>query len=72
MSERKHREKPPIKVTMVNDKLRCLRCGNSWDVVDLNPQRKIVACPICAEFNDIQKAINLARGVIEYVSKSGS
>jgi NAD-dependent SIR2 family protein deacetylase len=50
----------PKNVIHLNGTLACQRCANSWDVVDLNPERKVVECPICAELNDIKSAVSLA------------
>lgn len=72
--EQKRTKRPQTikNVRMVNGKLMCQRCANSWDVVDLNPERKVVACPVCSEPNDIRKAIDLARGGVKYVNNSGT
>jgi len=43
-----------------NGKLACQRCANKWQVVDLNPERKVVECPICGEQNDIREALGRA------------
>jgi len=38
--------------------LSCQRCTNSFDVRELNPERKTVPCPVCGNVNDIQGARN--------------
>lgn len=47
-------------VKYINGKLGCQRCANTWHTVDLNPERKVVQCPICGEQNDIREAIGRA------------
>lgn len=37
--------------------LACSRCAREWFVTDLNPERKVVPCPVCSEPNDIREAI---------------
>lgn len=59
--DRKSRkEQKPKKVVHLNGKLDCSRCGNGWTVVDLNPERKVVTCPVCNFSNDILEAIKRA------------
>lgn len=59
--ERKPRkEQKPKRVIYINAKLACQRCVNGWTVVDLNPERKVVGCPVCGAPNDIQEAIKRA------------
>lgn len=62
---KQRREQAPKNVKMVNARLMCQRCANSWDAYDLNPERKVVPCPICSEPNDIRAAIALARGGVK-------
>jgi len=60
-SERgERRERTPKNVHHINGKLDCSRCGNGWTVVDLNPERKVVTCPVCNFPNDILEAIKRA------------
>jgi transcription elongation factor Elf1 len=59
-SKRVPRDLKPKKVKYINGKLGCQRCGNTWDVVDLNPERKAVSCPVCGELNDIREALKAA------------
>jgi transcription elongation factor Elf1 len=56
MSERKKEQKPK-RVVYLNTTLTCQRCGRSWTVVDLNPERKSVLCPVDGEPNDIREAV---------------
>ena len=59
--ERKPRkEQKPKNVIFFTGKLLCGRCAGGWSVVDLNPERKVVQCPICSEPNDIKEAIKRA------------
>ena len=57
---RKREPRAPKNVIHLNGKLACSRCGNGWLVTDLNPERKVMTCPICAEPNDIREAIKRA------------
>jgi hypothetical protein len=50
----------PKRVIYINGKLACQRCAREWMVVDLNPERKVVQCPVCGEPNDIREAIKRA------------
>lgn len=50
-------------VKYFNGKLACQRCANTWDVVDLNPERKVIECPICGQPNDIKESIDFAARV---------
>ena len=55
------RERQGIKrVIYFTGQLKCQRCPLRWDVVDLNPERKVVSCPVCGEQNDIREAIKRA------------
>jgi len=57
-TERKPRkEQKPKKVVYITAKLGCQRCDREWNVVDLNPERKVVKCPVCSFPNDIREAI---------------
>lgn len=59
--ERKPRkEQKPKHVIYITGKLSCGRCSNGWTVVDLNPERKVVTCPVCNEPTDIREAIKRA------------
>ena len=64
MSDNKGHKKPlgktPKNIKYFNGRLGCQRCANTWQTVDLNPERKIVGCPICGEQNDIKEAIKRA------------
>ena len=59
MSERKQKQAPK-RVIYITALLRCQRCARDWNVVDLNPERKVVSCPVCAEWNDIREAVKRA------------
>jgi NAD-dependent SIR2 family protein deacetylase len=59
-SKRVPKDLKPKRVKYINGNLRCLRCGNTWQVVDLNPERREVDCPVCAQCNDIREAIGRA------------
>jgi hypothetical protein len=65
MSESKRipKEQKIKQVRYVNGTLACQRCANRWLAVDLNPERKVVPCPVCAEFNDIREAAKRANDV---------
>lgn len=54
------KEQKPKNVIHISDKLSCGRCGNGWFVTDLNPERKVMGCPVCGEPNDIKEAIKRA------------
>jgi NAD-dependent SIR2 family protein deacetylase len=57
MTDRKpYRESKPKNVIHINGTLRCLRCARDWDVVDLNPERECVSCPVCNMPNGINEA----------------
>lgn len=62
MSEQRKpkKESKPKRVIHLNGKLTCQRCPTTWVVVDLNPERKVVQCPVCGEPNDIREAIKRA------------
>lgn len=52
------RESKPKNVIHLVGLLRCYAaCGNRWNVVDLNPERKTMPCPICGTHNDIREAM---------------
>ena len=63
MGEHKSKKQAPKKVIYITALLRCQRCARDWNVVDLNPERKVVPCPVCAEWNDIRGSIT--RGMTE-------
>jgi hypothetical protein len=52
---------PPKRVNYFTGLLACSRCAHSWKVVDLNPERGAVPCPVCGTDNRISAAV--ARGV---------
>lgn len=54
------RELKPKNVVHRVGTLRCSDCANRWAVVDLNPERKVVPCPVCGRANDIREAIKRA------------
>jgi hypothetical protein len=57
----KRRERQGVKnVLHFTGNLRCGRCGRGWFVSDLNPERKVVPCPVDGEPNDIKEAIKRA------------
>jgi transcription elongation factor Elf1 len=61
-TEPKRDRKPqaPKKVIYLNTYLGCQRCTSIWQVIDLNPELRVVKCPTCAEPNDIREAIKRA------------
>lgn len=60
--ERKPRkEMKPKHVIYINGTLACSRCAREWTAVDLNPERKVVQCPVCNQPNDIREAIKRAQ-----------
>jgi len=61
-TEPKRDRKPqaPKKVTYLNTHLACQRCDTLWQVIDFNPEPKVVKCPTCGEPNDIREAIKRA------------
>ena len=65
--KRRDKRDKPKNVIHLTALLGCGRCGKQWNVVDLNPERKAVQCPVCAEPNDIREAINRGRGGAEHV-----
>jgi transcription elongation factor Elf1 len=62
-SKRTPKEVKIKQVKYVNGTLACQRCTSRWLVVDLNLERKVVPCPVCAEFNDIREAAKRANDV---------
>ncbi len=50
----------PKNVIHVNAKLSCGRCTREWTVENLNPERKVVPCPVCGKPNDIREAVKRA------------
>lgn len=59
--QRKPKREEKIKqVLHFTGKLSCGRCGREWFVTGLNPERKVVPCPVCSEPNDIKEAIKRA------------
>jgi transcription elongation factor Elf1 len=60
MSEPRKRESKPKNVVFLNTYLACQRCTSLWQVIDLNPELRVVKCPTCAEPNDIREAIKRA------------
>lgn len=66
----KHRDsQAPKNVKHLTTLFGCGRCAKQWNVVDLNPERKVVQCPVCGEPNDIREAINRGRGGAEHVKE---
>lgn len=67
MSEQRKPRKitQPKHVVYIFGKLGCQRCNHFWTVSELNPERKIVPCPVCSEPNDIREAVK--RGEQDYV-----
>jgi len=56
--ERKPRkEMKPKHVIYLTGKLGCQRCDQRFTVTNLNPERKVVPCPVCGEPNDIREAL---------------
>lgn len=60
MSEPRKKEVKYKVVRHIVGVLKCQRCPQVWNVVDLNPERKVVPCPTCGELNDIREAIRRA------------
>lgn len=54
------RESKPKNVVHLNGTLSCSNCDRAWMVVDLNPERKAVPCPVCGTLNDIREAMKRA------------
>jgi transcription elongation factor Elf1 len=54
------RESKPKNVVHLVGTLRCSHCASAWSVVDLNPERKAVPCPVCGTLNDIREAMKAA------------
>ena len=48
------------RVTHINANFGCACCAREWSVMDLNPEHKVVKCPVCAFPNDIRKAARRA------------
>lgn len=46
----------PKRVRFFSGLLGCIRCRQAWRVNDLNEERKVVKCPVCAAPNDIKEA----------------
>jgi hypothetical protein len=57
---RKREPRAPKNVIHLNTTLACKRCPTMWQVTDLNPERKVVQCPVCSEPNDIREAMKRA------------
>jgi hypothetical protein len=57
----------PKNVKYITALLGCQRCDSRWNVLDLNPERKVVTCPVCAELNDIREALQRGRGGKEFI-----
>jgi hypothetical protein len=55
-SKRARTPQPPKRVNYFTGNLGCQRCAGIWLTVDLNPERKVVQCPVCAQLNDIREA----------------
>jgi hypothetical protein len=55
------KERKPKHVIFINGSLRCQRCPTAWTVLDLNPEHKVVKCPVCGEPNDTREAIKRAQ-----------
>jgi hypothetical protein len=65
--EKKRRDpQAPKNVKYITALLGCQRCDIRWNTVDLNPERKTITCPVCAEINDIREAIQRGRGGQEF------
>jgi transcription elongation factor Elf1 len=60
----------PKNVKHLTALLGCQRCDSHWNVVDLNPERKLVTCPVCAEFNDLREATQRGRGGKEFTKEA--
>jgi hypothetical protein len=54
------KEQKPKNVLFYTGRLACQRCTSTMSVVDLNPERKVVKCPVCSFPNDIREAIKRA------------
>lgn len=50
------KDQKPVKTKYFQGALACQRCTNTIIVSDLNEHRKVIACPVCGETNDIQEA----------------
>lgn len=63
-SRRVPKELKVKKVRYITGLLGCIRCVSQWLVVDLNPERKTVKCPICNIPNDIREAMGRVRKAV--------
>ncbi len=55
-SNRTPRVSKPKRVRFFNGLLSCIRCRQQWRANDLNEERKVVKCPVCAAPNDVKEA----------------
>jgi hypothetical protein len=62
-ASRTPKEVKPKRVRFITGTLRCIRkwCRSIWDVVDLNPERETVLCPVCGSETDIKEGLKYAR-----------
>jgi hypothetical protein len=65
-SKKRRDPQAPKNVKYITALLGCQRCDNKWNTVDLNPERKVITCPVCAEVNDIREAVQRGRGGKEF------
>jgi len=50
------KDSKPKRVRFFNGFLSCIRCRQQWRANDLNEERKVVKCPVCAAPNDVKEA----------------
>ena len=61
-SKPKRPSKPVASRTLPYGVLKCFRCHQKYDVMDLNLHRVTAACSICGFPNDLVKAVERAKG----------
>ena len=49
--QKDHKAAPPV-----NGLMNCQR-GHQWNVVDLNPERQTVLCPVCGDYTSIRQGL---------------
>jgi hypothetical protein len=60
-SKPKRPNKPMVDRTLAHSTLKCFRCHQKADVVDLNLYRESAQCSICGFPNDLVKAVERAK-----------
>jgi len=49
--QKNHKAAPPV-----NGIMSCQK-GHNWNVVDLNPERQTVNCPVCGDYTSIRQGL---------------